>query len=188
MMQATSERTTAPALQALLEEGALAGVWVMDPQRSSIRLKAWHLGSLGQVNGVFHDLSGQATICDDGRVTGTVRVAAASIDTKNARRDTHLRSKAFLDSDNYPYITYVVDRMALSGRSVVLTGTATVRDCAQPLSIDASVSVHGDGEISLDAEMAINRADFGLTWNVLGIPAMNVILRIHAVLTWRGNR
>jgi polyisoprenoid-binding protein YceI len=187
MMQATSERTTAPALLALLEEGASAGAWIMEPHRSSVRLKAWHLGSLGQVNGVFHDLSGHVTISPGGEVTGTVTVAAASIDTNNARRDTHLRSKAFLDSDNYPDITYTVDRMELSDHSVVLAGTATVRDCARPLSINASASVHGDGEISLDAEMAINRADFGLTWNVLGIPSMNVILSIHAVLTWRGN-
>jgi polyisoprenoid-binding protein YceI len=174
---------TPPALRALLEEGALAGVWVMDPHRSSIGLEAWHLRSLGQVNGVFHDLSGHATISPDGEVTGTVTVAAASIDTKNARRDTHLRSKAFLESDTYPDITYRVDRIELSGHSVVLTGTVTVRDCTRPLSIDASASLDGDGEFSLDAEMEINRAYVGLSWNVLGIPSMNVVLTIHAVLT-----
>jgi polyisoprenoid-binding protein YceI len=187
-MQATSERMTAPALQALLEEGALAGVWVMDPLRSSIRLKAWHLRSLGHVNGMFHNLIGHATISPDGEVSGTVTVAAASIDTKNARRDTHLRSKAFLDSDNYPHITYTVDCIKPSGHSIAVTGTATVRDCSRPLSIDAEASMQGDGEISLDAEVSTNRADFGLTWNVLGIPSMNVALSIHVALTRRGNQ
>src|SRR5919199_492958 len=146
MMQATSERTTAPALQAMLKEGALAGAWIMDPHRSSVRLKAWHLGSLGQVNGVFHDLSGHVTISPQGEVRGTVTVAAASIDTNNARRDAHLRSNSFLDSDNYPSIIYAVEGTRPSPHGVTVMGTMTVRDRPRPLSFDAVASPGGDGE------------------------------------------
>jgi hypothetical protein len=39
-MQAPSGHVTAPALQALLEDGAPAGEWVLDPRASSIRLRS----------------------------------------------------------------------------------------------------------------------------------------------------
>jgi polyisoprenoid-binding protein YceI len=187
-MQATSERTSAPSLQALLEEGALAGEWVLDPHASSIRLKAWHLWSLAPVNGVFHEVEGSATISPQGEVRGTVTVAAASIDTNNARRDAHLRSNSFLDSDNYPSIIYVVEGTRPSPHGVTVMGTMTVRDRTRPLCFDAVASSRSDGEILLDAEISINRADFGLTWNVLGIPSTNITLTIHAAFTRRRNR
>jgi polyisoprenoid-binding protein YceI len=44
-----------------------------------------------------------------------------------------------------------------------VTGALTVRDRTRPLSFAAAASVEGDGEIRLDAEVRINRADFGLT-------------------------
>ena len=59
-MQAPSGQMTGPALQALLEDGALAGEWVLDPRRSSIRLKSKVMG-LVRVNGVFREVSGHGT-------------------------------------------------------------------------------------------------------------------------------
>src|SRR5215472_9549610 len=100
-MQAPSGQSTAREVQALLEDGALAGEWVLDPRESSIRLKSRSLG-LVAVNGVFREVSGHGTVFPGGEVSGTVTVAAASIDTKNTRRDTHLRSADFFDSANYP--------------------------------------------------------------------------------------
>ena len=41
----------------------------------------------------------------------------------------------------------------------------------------------GDGEVWLDAEVRVNRADFGITWNVLGMVAQTSTLTIHAVFT-----
>jgi polyisoprenoid-binding protein YceI len=47
----------------------------------------------------------------------------------------------------------------------------------------AAAPVPGDGEVWLDAEVHINRADFGLTWNLMGMASMNNTLTIHAVFT-----
>ena len=112
-------------------------------------------------------------------------MAATSIDTKNTRRDTHLRSADFFDSGNHPDITFTADGIRPSGQGVAVTGALTVRGRTRPLSFDASVSVHGDGEIWLDAEVRINRADFGLTWNQLGMVAVNNTLTVHAVFARR---
>jgi polyisoprenoid-binding protein YceI len=183
-MQAPSGQMTAPALQALLQDGALAGEWALDPRRSSIRLKSKVMG-LVPVNGVFLQVSGNGTVFPDGKVSGSLTVAAASIDTKNTRRDTHLRSADFFDSGNYPDITFTADSVWLSGQGVVVTGALTVRDQTRPLFFDAAASVQGDGEVWLDAEVPINRADFGLTWNSIFMASMHNTLTIHAVFTRR---
>jgi polyisoprenoid-binding protein YceI len=184
-MQAPSGQMTAPALQALLKDGALAGKWALDPRTSSIRLKSRAMGGLARVNGVFREVSGNGTVFPDGEVSGTLTVVAASIDTKNNRRDTHLRSADFFDSGNYPDITFTAEAIRPSGQGVAVTGALTVRGRTRPLSFDAAASVRGDGEVGLDAEVIINRADFGLTWNLMGTVSMNSTLTIHATFSRR---
>ena len=66
-----------------------------------------------------------------------------------------------------------------------MTGALTVRGRTRPLSFDAAASVQGDGGIWLDAEVRINRADFGLTWNPLGMVGVSNSLTIQAVFTRR---
>jgi polyisoprenoid-binding protein YceI len=184
-MQAPSRQTTAPVVQGLLKDGILAGEWVLDPRKSSIRLKSRVMRGLVPVNGVFREVSGNGTVSPDGKVSGTVTVAAASIDTKNARRDKHLRSADFFDSDNNPDITFAAAGLGPSGQGVAVTGALTVRGRTRPVLFDAAASVPGHGEIWLDAEVRINRADFGLTWNQMGMVSMNNTLTIHAVFTRR---
>src|SRR6266487_3040382 len=80
--------TIMQALQALVQDGTLAGEWVLDPGRSSIRLKTRALGL--PVKGVFGEIGGYGTVSADGEVSGTIAVAVASIDTGNSKRDTDL--------------------------------------------------------------------------------------------------
>ncbi len=181
-MQAPSGQVSTPALQALLRGRTLTGDWVLDPRESSIRLKSKVMGLI-PVNGVFREITGAGTVRPDGEISGTVTVTAASIDTGNARRDTHLRSAGFFDSGNHPDITFTADDIRSAGAGAVVTGALTVRGQTRPLSVDAAVSVRGDGEVLLDAAVQINRADFGLTWNVLGLAAVTSTLTIHAVFT-----
>jgi polyisoprenoid-binding protein YceI len=184
-MQAPSGQMTPPAPQALLTGGALAGDWALDPRTSSIRLKSRALWGLAAVTGVFGEVSGNGTVAPDGKVSGTVTVAAASLDTNNAQRDAHLRSADFFDSGHHPDITFTADGIRPSGPGVTVTGALTVRGVTRPLSFDAAASIPGDGEVWLDAQVPINRADFGLTWNLLGGTSMHNTLTIHAVFTRR---
>lgn len=185
IVQAPSRQKTSPPLQALLKRGTLAGEWVLDPRKSSIRLKSRSMWGLAPVNGVFHEVSQNGTVWPDGEVSGTVTVAAASIDTKNKRRDAHLRSAAFFDSGNTPDITFTANGIRASGQGVTVTGVLTVRGRTRPLSFDATASLQGDGKIWLGAQPQVNRADFGLTWNLLGMASVNNALTIRAVFTRR---
>jgi polyisoprenoid-binding protein YceI len=180
-MQAWSGQLTPPPLQALRDDGALAGEWLLDPRKSSIRLQSRSMWGLARVNGLFRDVSGNGTVGADGAISGTITVAAAFIDTQNTRRDTHLRSADFFDSSSNPDIVFSAAGIRPSGQGVTVTGTLMVRGRARPLSVDASASVQSDAEVWLDTVARINRADFGLTWNPMGMVGVNNTLAIHAV-------
>ena len=182
-MQTPSGQTTADRLRTLVADGTLAGEWTLDPGKSSIRLKSKSYWGLAPVNGVFREVSGNGTVAADGAVSGTVTVVAASVDTKVAKRDKHLRSADFFDTDNTPHITVAINGIQPAEQGVTVTGSLTVRDRTRPLSFAAAVSLDGDAEITFDAEIPVNRADFGLTWNSLGMASMDNTITIHAVFT-----
>jgi polyisoprenoid-binding protein YceI len=65
---------------------------------------------------------------------------------------------------------------------VRVTGTLTVRGRTRPASFDAKVST-ADGEVALDGEIRVNRGDYGMTWNFIGIAATDNAIAVHAVFT-----
>jgi polyisoprenoid-binding protein YceI len=180
---APSEQMDAPALQALLHDAAITGNWTLDGSRSTVRLQSKSMWGLAPVKGVFRQASGQGTVTPAGAVSGTLTVHAASIDTKNKKRDTHLRSADFFDSETHPQITFSSGGFAPSSQGVNVTGALTVRDQTRPVTFDATVSVVDGDEVWLDTEIQVDRADFGLTWNKLGIASMHNTITVHAVFT-----
>ena len=182
---APSGQLTAPALQAVLADATFAGDWALDEAVSTVGLRSSSVWGLVPVKGVFRGVSGNGTVSPAGEVSGTITVAAASIETKNAKRDKHLRSGDFFETDTFPHITFSVDRLQPSSEGVTVTGQLTVRGRTRPVTFPATVPVAGSGEVWLDAEVHINRADFGLTWNQMGGASMNNTLTIHAVFARR---
>jgi polyisoprenoid-binding protein YceI len=178
---APSGLLTAPALQELLADATLAGDWTLDRAKSRIGLRSRTIWGLIPVRGVFGQVTGHGTVSAVGEVSGTITVAAASIDTKNAKRDKHLRSSDFFQADAFPHITFSVDRLQPSGEGVTVTGQLSVRGRTRPLTFPATVSAASSGEVRLDAEIQVNRADFGLTWNQLGMTSMQNTITVHAV-------
>lgn len=173
-----------PALSssALFQSRALIGTWTLDPGASTVALRSRTLWGLAPVKGMFGEASGTGTVLADGEVKGMLRVVAGSIDTNNARRDRHLRSADFFDSDHHPLITFEVQRIEPSGQVVRIAGTLTVRDRRVPLSFDASVAVQEGERVILDAEVRVDRAEVGLTWKGLGASMRNTLM-VHAVFT-----
>jgi polyisoprenoid-binding protein YceI len=170
------------ALQALLGDGTLAGSWTLDPARSEVRLESRHTWGLLPVHGVFRQVTGNGTVTAAGQVTGTLTVAAESIETNNKARDKDLRSAKVFDIANHPDITYTVDGMQPASGGVHVTGSLTVRGRTRPLSFDAKVAADA-GEVRLDAKVPVNRADFGLTYSPLRMASLHNTITIHAVFT-----
>ena len=178
-----TQATTVEQLKTLVSDGALTGDWRLDPTRSTVKLATKSMWGMVKVKGAFTKVAGQGTITADGQATGTLTVAAASIDTGNAKRDTHLRSADLLDVEAHPEITFHVTQAALEGSGVTVSGTLTAHGTVKPVTITADVASQGTGEITLDASVPVNRADYGVTWNQLGMAAMDNTLTIHAVFT-----
>ena len=179
---APSGQLTTPELQALLRDGQLAGSWTLDATESQVRLNTRHTWGLLPLHGVFRQVTGSGTVTANGEVSGILTVAAASVDTKNSTRDKHLRSADFFDVANHPDITFAADAVTPADAGVQVTGSLTVRGNTRPASFDATVS-STDGQVSLDGELQVNRSDFGLTWNKLGIAPMDNTIVVHAVFT-----
>src|SRR5258708_24213091 len=146
---APSGQMTAPALQTLLRDATLAGNWTLNPSKSTTGLRSRSMWGLAPVKGVFREVTGTGAVSPAGEVTGTITAGSASIDTKNSKRDTHLRSKDFFDSDSYPDITFTADRLAPSGEGVPVTGTLPVPDRTTPISLPASVSLLPSDQVLL---------------------------------------
>ena len=117
-----------------------------------------------------------------GDITGVITVGAESIDTKNPQRDKHLRSADFFDIANHPDFAFAAEGVSPAGEGVRVTGTLTIRDRTPPASFDVKVAV-ADSEIQLDGRPRVNRRDFGMTWNFIGIAATDNTIVVHAVFT-----
>ncbi|MFG2946029.1 YceI family protein [Streptomyces adustus] len=148
------------------------GLWQLDPSASAVELRHRTMWGLVTVKGVFGAVAGQGEVAADGTATGTLTLDVASLDTKNAKRDTHLRSADLFDADNHPEITFVarhVERGGDGDGAVEVSGQLTVRGISRPLSFPARVTAADAEALTLAAEFTVDRAEFGMGWNQLGM-------------------
>jgi polyisoprenoid-binding protein YceI len=174
---------TSQSLQAKLADGSLAGHWTLDANRSTATLRSKSMWGLAPVKGTFRKLEGTGTISPAGEATGSVALATDSLDTKMKKRDIHLRSADFFHSEKHQHITFTVDKVVPAGEGVTVSGTLTVRDHSRQITFPAKVEIAGDGDIALDATVQVDRSEFGLTWNQLGMASMKNTIGIHVVFT-----
>ncbi|MEV7977528.1 YceI family protein [Streptomyces sp. NPDC086519] len=146
------------------------GLWQLDPTASAVAVRHKTFWGLVAVKGTFAGVTGRGEVSADGTATGTLVLDAASLDTKNKKRDEHLRSADFFDAANHPEITFAVrgaERGA--GDAVQVDGQLTVRGVSRPQQVTAKlVSADADG-LTLEAEFTVVREEFGITFNQMGM-------------------
>lgn len=146
------------------------GVWQLDQATSTIAIRHRSIWGLVTVNGTFTSFSGQGEVLADGTTRGTLVVDAASLDTKNAKRDQHLRSAEFFDVDRNPTITFSAHSVVPgANQSVQVNGQLTVRGVTRPLALTATVTDSSADAVTLTAEFTVDREQFEMTWNQLGM-------------------
>jgi polyisoprenoid-binding protein YceI len=147
-----------------------AGTYVIDPAHSVVEFVVRHLG-LAKVRGRFNDFEGSVEIAEDPmRSSARATVQAASIDTRNADRDTHLRSPEFLDVEDHPTLEFRSSGMRREGAAWLMDGELTVRGETRPATLDlefegSAKDPWGNVRLGFSASTEVNREDFGLTWN-----------------------
>jgi polyisoprenoid-binding protein YceI len=150
----------------------LSGVYTIDPAHSRIGFVARH-AMVTKVRGSFNDVTGTINIDaeDPAKSSANIAIQVASIDTRNADRDGHLRTNDFLDAENHPVITFVSTSAELHGQeSVTLTGDLTIKGITKSISIEfdyqgAATDPFGNKRLGFEGTHIISRQDYGITWN-----------------------
>ena len=156
--------------QELLSNPASVGVWNVDPGRSTIGFKAKSMWGLAPVKGHFTEVSGDGQITDTQTVFGRIDIKAASVDTKIRKRDDHLRSADFFEAEKFPDISVVVTSAeAIDGDIVDLRAQLTVKGTTAPLPLQTKVTVLDDGAVRVTAQATIDRKEFGVDGNMMGM-------------------
>ncbi|MGL4173069.1 MAG: YceI family protein [Actinomycetota bacterium] len=153
--------------------GLSAGTWTVDPAHSEVGFTVRHL-MVSKVKGRFADVSGTIVVAND-ILSSTVEATAqiASVDTRDANRDGHLKSPDFFDADTWPTMTFRSTGIQPHGDVFTLNGDLTIRDRTHPVSFSlefngaaANPMAEGQPVAGFSATGEISRKDFGLEWNV----------------------
>lgn len=150
--------------------GLTAGTWNIDPTHSEVTFSIRHL--MTKVRGSFTEFSGAVQIGDDlAGSSATAEIKMASIDTRNADRDAHVRQADVLDVENHPTMTFTATGVRAEGGDHYLDGDLTIRGITRPVTL--TVEFNGVAEdpwggtrAGFSAETTINRKDWGIEFNV----------------------
>ena len=146
--------------------------WNIDTSHSGIHFSVRHM-VIAKVRGAFDRFSGVVELDESNPAASkvSVRIEAASIDTREEKRDAHLRSADFFDVAQYPELTFTSTKIEkLGGDDYRVTGDLTIHGVTKEVVLDAESlgagkDPWGNDRIAFSAKTAVNRKDFGLTWN-----------------------
>lgn len=146
--------------------------WDFDLSHSSVNFHVRHL-MVSKVHGRFASWSGTLQL-DEADLTKSnleVTIDAASVDTKEPKRDDHLRSADFFEVEKFPHLTFKSTKIEKTDDGYALTGDLTIRGITKSVTLeveggDTVKDPWGGTRTGFSAKTSISRKDFGLTWNV----------------------
>jgi polyisoprenoid-binding protein YceI len=146
--------------------------WAVDPAHSSVEFAVKHM-VITTVRGRFAKSTVDLDLREESPLLSRVqaKIEAASIDTRESKRDEHLRSADFFDAEKFPYLTFNSKRVEEAGKGKYrVVGDLTIKDVTREVVLDTTFSgvaksPWGMQVAGFSAETTINRTDWGLTWN-----------------------
>lgn len=157
------------ALASLSTGPALAEVYTVDSTHSGISFRIRHL--ISEAEGRFNNFKGTVDFdpADYAKTKVNFTIQADSIDTGNAKRDTHLKSADFFEVEKYPTLTFVSTSAKKTGdKTMDVTGDMTIhgktRRMTVPVRVFGPTDPDKDGSRSagFQTEFNLSRADFGV--------------------------
>lgn len=157
---------------ATLAPAAGAEPWKIDGAHSSASFRVRHL-MVSWVRGTITGLDGEVSINEQNQSASTVKASldATSIDTRNAKRDEHLKSPDFLNTAKNPKINFASKAVSGSGSDLKVVGPLTLNGVTKDVELavegltPAIKGMQGEMRRGLTATTKINRKDFNITWN-----------------------
>lgn len=157
-------------LDTLSSSPIAAGTWRLDPEHTSLEFRVKHIG-LARVRGVFRVFEGAVVTGAHGELSGWAAIDAASLETGVRARDEHLRSPDFFAVEEHPRITFETTAVEHAGGDRLrIAGELTIRGTTRAIELDGELlgtghDDEGNLRIGIEATGALDRRDFGLTWN-----------------------
>lgn len=150
-----------------------AAAWTVDQAHSNVGFSVRHLG-ISSVQGSFQSYDATLDFDPDDLTTlsATADIEVASVDTRNDRRDNHLRSDDFFHVEEYPTMRFESTRVQnINGDTFEIVGDLTIKDVTREVVLAATLNgvaaFQGNEVAALTAETVIDRHDYGLTWSRL---------------------
>ena len=151
---------------------AQTATWEIDASHSTIGFGVKHL-MVSTVRGQFNSFTASMQTTGDDPATAklTVSIDAASIDTRVAKRDEHLKSADFFEVAKFPTITFVSKKVEKTASGLKITGDLTMRDVTKEVVLEVSditgpiTDPYGNSRVGAHATTTVNRKDFGLKYN-----------------------
>jgi polyisoprenoid-binding protein YceI len=160
-------------LATLAAGGTAAGQWALDPAGSRVEFYAKNFWGAMTVRGSFTSVSGAAEVGADGSVTGRLVMDAASLNTKNKKRDEHLRSADFFDVEQHPQVVLTIESGQPTGPTeLACKGTLEAAGHVSPVEFTAEADQASADAIVLTANFAVDRTTFAMTWRPLGMASL----------------
>lgn len=146
----------------------------IDPEQSQLTFKAY--SRLQNADGRFHRFDGEVTVDPRNLTAARLRLTVdpASIDTKNRKRDDHLRSPDFFDVGRHPEVTFESTRVTPAGGRVTVHGPLTIRGVSREIEVAVEVEV-GDENLVARGEFVINRLHYGINYQSVLNPVQDVV-------------
>jgi polyisoprenoid-binding protein YceI len=146
--------------------------WSFDNSHSSIGFSVRHL-MISKVRGHFNQWGGTFDYdeADPTRAKLSVRIDAASIDTRDEKRDAHLRSPDFFDVEKFPALTFESTKVERDGDDFVVTGELSIHGVTRAVqlkveSLGQTKDPWGGQRAGFSASTSISRKDFGMSFNM----------------------
>jgi polyisoprenoid-binding protein YceI len=119
---------------------------------------------LKTVHGEFKDFVGSFEV-GEGSAAGEIQIVAASLDTKNAMRDRHLRSDHFFGAHTHPRIVFVITHATGGAARLEISGELTVRGATRAVNFVASADQSTPLSVIVSTSFDVDRTEFGMSWN-----------------------
>jgi polyisoprenoid-binding protein YceI len=146
-------------------------IYTLDRTHTTVEFVVRHL-MITKVRGRFTAFDGQIELApsSDLPIAITATIDAGSVDTREEQRDAHLRSADFLETEQYPHLTFESERIEGTPDRFTVDGKLTIHGVTRDVRLSGSFEGRatdpwGGVRVGYAAHGTVNRKDFGLTWN-----------------------
>ncbi len=165
------------SLSEFFSDPASAGTWTVVPDQSTIVVKAKSMWGLAPVKLRFTEFSGDGQITAPQTVSGHLDIKTASVRTGIGKRDEHMRSADYFEAEKFPDINVVVTGAeAIDAETIDLRADLTIKGMTKPVELKTKVTPVGDGGMRLTTQATVNRHDFGVDGNLIGMIGDNATI------------